>query len=72
MVIFWEEVDLMRVGVRMGIGLPLKNEDLGVEERDVVRDAAVAMAAIGRRVFWEVKMFNEKWYICEIRVEWVL
>lgn len=61
--LFWE-VDLRMVGVRVTIGLPLKNEDLGDEEREVVRDDAVAMAAIGG-VFWEEKMFDEKWYICE-------
>lgn len=44
MVIFWG-VDLMMVEVRVAIGLPLKNEDLGVEDREVARDA-VAMDAI--------------------------
>lgn len=46
----------MMVEVRVAIGLPLKNEDLGVEDREVARDA-VAMDAIG--VFWEEKRFSE-------------
>jgi hypothetical protein len=67
MVIFWE-VDLRIVGVRVVIGLPLKNEDLGVEEREVVRDAVAIVAAIGKGILGN----NEKWCICERRSEWVL
>jgi hypothetical protein len=67
MVSFWE-VDLRIVGVRVVIGLPLKNEDLGVEEREVVRDAVAIVAAIGKGILGN----NEKWCICERSSEWVL
>ncbi|MCI40731.1 hypothetical protein A2U01_0061964 [Trifolium medium] len=61
MVSFWE-VDLRMVGVRIEIGLPLKNEDLGVEEREVVRDAvAMVAAAIGKKGI----LGSENCCICE-------